>query len=44
MTTNQVGKGSRPRPVDRDKFNANFDKIFKTGKKGSANQGHRPKV
>jgi hypothetical protein len=25
------GKGSKPRPVDKDKFNKNFDKIF--GKK-----------
>ena len=27
------GKGSRPRPVDRDKFNENFDRIFKSKKK-----------
>ena len=23
------GKGSRPRPVDRDKFNESFDRIFR---------------
>ena len=35
------GKGSRQRPTDRDKFNTNFDKIFKDRKakeKQSANQ------
>jgi len=27
--TNQAGKGSKPRPVDKKKFNANFDEIIK---------------
>ena len=41
------GKGSKPRPTDIDKFNENFDKIFKNKKKESkgkppANQEHRP--
>ena len=27
------GKGSRPRHMDQDKFNENFDKIFKHKKK-----------
>jgi hypothetical protein len=36
------GKGSKPRPTDIDKFNENFDKIFKNKskeKKPSADQG-----
>ena len=41
------GKGSKPRPTDIDKFNENFDKIFKNKKKESkgkppANQELRP--
>jgi predicted DNA-binding WGR domain protein len=32
-----MGKGSQRRPEDRSKINANWDKIFSTGKnKGSA--------
>ncbi len=27
-----MSKGSKPRPHDRDKFNENFDKIFRKGK------------
>jgi|TARA_A100000172_G_scaffold60047_2_gene39543 hypothetical protein len=27
------GKGSKPRPTDRDKFNEAFDRIFKTKEK-----------
>lgn len=27
------GKGSRPRPYDRDKFNESFDRIFKNKNK-----------
>ena len=29
----QAGKGDRYRPVDNDKFNKNFDKIFRKNKK-----------
>jgi hypothetical protein len=29
--------------VDRDKFNTNFDKIFKDKKKSAANQESHPK-
>jgi|TARA_R100001510_G_C7632304_1_gene190985 hypothetical protein len=38
-----MGKGSKPRPVDRDKFNVNFDKIFKDKKKSAANQENHSK-
>lgn len=31
MTQWEGGKGSKPRPVDKSKFDANFDRIF--GKK-----------
>ena len=27
--TNQAGKGDKPRPVDKVKYDENFDKIFK---------------
>lgn len=27
------GKGDRPRPVDKKKYNENYDKIFKKKKK-----------
>ena len=27
------GKGSKPRPTDKDKFNSNWDKIFKKPEK-----------
>ena len=30
--TNQAGKGSKPRPVDKKKFNENFDSIIKQNK------------
>lgn len=26
-----MGKGSKPRPLDKQKFNENFDRIFKKG-------------
>ena len=41
------GKGSKPRPTDRDKFSEAFDKIFKPKhekKKRIADQGLRPNV
>lgn len=30
MSEWEGGKGSKPRPVDKSKFDANFDKIFGT--------------
>ena len=29
----QNGKGDRPRPVDRKKYNENYDRIFRKNKK-----------
>jgi hypothetical protein len=29
MEANMAGKGSKPRPVDRKKFEENWDRIFK---------------
>jgi len=29
------GKGDKPRPVDKEKFDKNFDAIFKKKKKGN---------
>jgi len=31
------GKGDKPRPVDKKRYNDNFDKIFNTSKKGNKN-------
>jgi len=36
-----VGKGDKPRPYDRDKFNENFDKIF--GKKKAKQEEKKPR-
>lgn len=32
------GKGSRPRPVDIDKFNDNFDRIFNNKSEAKKNE------
>lgn len=32
MTSGQAGKGDKYRPVDKEKFDRNFDRIFKPSK------------
>ena len=36
------GKGDRPRKVDRDKYEANFDAIFGKGKKKLSTENLNP--
>jgi len=33
----QNGKGDRPRPVDKKKYDDNYDRIFKKGKQKKEN-------
>ena len=33
MNTSQAGKGDKPRPVNKVKYNANYDKIFRKNTK-----------
>ena len=39
VTTN--GKGDKPRPVDREKYDKNFEKIFNRTKKVVDNDGQK---
>lgn len=34
------GKGDKPRPVDKDKYDKNYDKIFRKKKRGSQSKHH----
>ena len=36
MSTNQAGKGDKPRPVNKKQFNDNFDKILFAKEKESS--------
>lgn len=42
MTSWEGGKGSKPRPVDKSKFDANFDRIFGTKDKPTASEKDKP--
>ena len=33
-----AGKGSKPRPVDKAKFESNYDRIFKKGKQDESDR------
>lgn len=33
-----AGKGSNPRPVDKEKFESNYDRIFKKGKQNESDR------
>ncbi len=41
-----TGKGDRPRPIDKSKFDENFDRIFnkRKGEKKNANKPTKQKI
>lgn len=41
MSGNQSGKGSKPRPVNKDAYDRNYERIFGKRKKSQKNTGKR---